>query len=248
MRLPPQPTYSESTAFHAGFALDGQKPDVIVVSSDRVLFHAHSTHLISTSQNAFNALMNVGAVADAKGGPVIIAVPEDSVLFNVVIHTIYSMSCVQYKPPVDVLLDAVGALKTYGILLRRFVVPGTPLYNHIFTELPRQPLNVFLVAAENKLEDLAVASSAHLHSLQLPTLSDEMVGRMGATYLRRLVELHVGRVENLKRLLLDAPKPHVDTVDCGFVQQKKLARAWALAAASIVWDIRPGMSACKFSD
>lgn len=136
-------------------------------------------------------------------------------------------------------MDALRVLRIYGIPLLQFVIPTTPLYNHILLEAPRRPLDVFVLAAENTLEDLAVVTSGHLLSLQLPDITDEMAERMGPLYLARLIRLHMDRVDALKRLLLDVPKPHVDTVDCAYVEQKELARAWALATASLIWEVRP---------
>ena len=170
----------------------------------------------------------------------IVAVPEHSDLFNVVMHTIYNLSCMQFRPPLATLLDAVRVLKTYGIPVGHFVVPDTPLYNHILSEMPRLPMEVYMMAAENKLEDLAVSSSSYLLSLQLPTVTDEMIDRMGSNYTRRLFMLHVDRVATLKRLLLGPLELHVDTQECGFLQQRELMREWAFATANMVWRIRPG--------
>ncbi|THH32086.1 hypothetical protein EUX98_g2123 [Antrodiella citrinella] len=238
----PEPMYSVSSTFQGEFTLDGKKTDAILITFDRIIFHVHTLYLDSVSKNGFNSLLNLGTRGSTVGVPVIITVPEDSSLFNIVIHTIYNMSCSEYYPPLDVLLDAVQALKTYGMPLHQFVVPDTPLYNHILLQAPRKPLDVFIIAAENDLEDLAVAASAHLLSLQLPDITDEMAARMGSFYLRRLFQLHMERVNDLKRALLEPPKTHVDTVSCGFVEQKKLARAWALAAAGLLWEVKPGMN------
>jgi len=241
LQLPPHPIYTVSAAFHADFVSDNKRPDVLLITSDYAIFHAHTRHLITTSQNRLNNLLNIETIRLAEG-TIIVTVPEDSALFNVVIHAIYSMPSSPYNPPLDILLDAVGVLKRYGIPLRCFVVPTTPLYEHILREAPREPLKTFVVATENNLEDLAVATSAYLHSQRLPDITTEQIERMGPIYLKRLILLHMERVNDLKRYLRDAPQRHVDVDGCGFVEQNVLARAWALAAASLVWDFCPGMS------
>ncbi|THH21313.1 hypothetical protein EUX98_g8409 [Antrodiella citrinella] len=243
MQYAPQTAYSVSHTFHAGFVANGQTPDTILVTPDHILFHAHTMYLSVTSQNGFNGLVDPAAAGPVTPGvPMIISVPEDAILFNVVIHTIYHLSCCEYNPPLDILLSAVNVLKRYGIHPQDVVVPTMPLYEHILLEAPRKPLDVFIVAAENRLEDLAVATSAHLHSLQLPDITDEMAERIGSLYLKRLIQLHVDRANDLKRALLDTPKTHLDTVDCGYVEQKNLERAWALAAANLLLTVQPGTS------
>ncbi|TCD64953.1 hypothetical protein EIP91_003411 [Steccherinum ochraceum] len=241
---PPQPLYSVSLSFHSEFQWNTLGPDTILISSDRVIFYAHTPVLLAASQNAFNGLLSDEGIESGReitAGPmIIVAVPAHSTLFNVILHTIYGMSCTQYRPPLGVLLEAVTELKTYGIPQGEFISPHKPIFHHILAETPRNPINVFLVASENDLELLAAATSAHLHSLHLPSITDEMANRMGPRYLKRLVNLHIDRLQYLKHVLLDPPKMHEDTVNCGFVEQKKLARAWAFAAASLVWDIRPG--------
>ncbi|KAH8081294.1 hypothetical protein BXZ70DRAFT_959678 [Cristinia sonorae] len=241
LHLPPQPTYSVSTAFHTNLVYDGQRPNVVLFTSDHVLFYAHISHLTTVSGNAFNGLLALNVVRNVTQGgtSLVVPVPEDSVLFNVIIHTIYSQPCNQYRPSIDTLLNAVRALKTYGVPLQRFVVPTTPLYHHIISEAPRRPIETYLVAAEHNLDAIAVASSAHLHSFPLFAITDDMAVQMGSIYLKRLVFLHIERVIHLARLILTPPKQHPDLPECGFVEQQRLSRAWALAAASLVGELRP---------
>lgn len=217
---------------------------MVLISSDGVLFYAHRFLLLEASDNAFNGSLGADAPGLRKelftGALRNVGVSTSSTVFNVVLHTIYGMSCKQFQPSLEVLLQAVKALKTYGIRLERVLSSNTPLYAHIVAEMPHDPIDVFLVAAENNVDALAIAASAHLHSVVLPEITDEMAYRMGPRYLKRLVTLHLRRVNYLKKLLMDMPKPHEDTPGCGRVEQRKLGRSWALAAASLVWDIRPG--------
>ncbi|TCD63984.1 hypothetical protein EIP91_004717 [Steccherinum ochraceum] len=242
LHLPPQRECSVSTAFHAELLAENSKPDVVLVSSDNVIFYAHTYLLLSLSDNSFNGLLGVEAIGMARGiviGPHwVVGVPTGSILFNVIIHTIYNISCKQFEPSLEVLLQAVASLKTYGISIDLAVGRDMPLYNHIVAEMPQSPIDVFLVAAENDLDTLAVAASAHLLSLSLPDITDEMADRMGPLYLKRLVSLHSERTGYLKQLLADVPKPHEDTANCGPAEQRKLSRAWALAASGLMWDIR----------
>ncbi|TCD60288.1 hypothetical protein EIP91_010422 [Steccherinum ochraceum] len=242
LQLPPHQEYSISTAFHADFLLDDQKPDVVLISSDRVLFYAHQSFLLATSNNTLNGLLSIqaiGTVIGSTAGSLSVLVPTGSTLFNVVLHTIYGISCKQFKPSLEVLLQAVKSLNTYGIAIDQVVGRNTPLFDHIVAETPKGPVDVFLVATEHNLDALAVAASAHLHSLVLPTITDEMAKRMGSTYLKRLMQLHLERTRFLRSLLLEVPTSHEDTTACGFTERKKLDEAWVLAATSVIWQIRP---------
>ncbi|TCD60427.1 hypothetical protein EIP91_010079 [Steccherinum ochraceum] len=249
LHISTQLQYTVSSAFHAELLVGDEKPDIVLVSSDHVLFYAHKSHILASSNNTFNGRLNVDAIGMVMGSPMgslwVVGVSTDSVLFNVVLHTLYGMSCSQFNPPLEALLHAVTSLKTYGISLDHVLSRNTPLYNLIVAETPRRPIDVFLVAAENDLDELAVTTSAHLLSLKMSDITDEMADRMGPRYLKRLALLHLDRMDYLKQLIMDIPQPHEDTPECGFIEQTKLARAWALAAASLVWDIRPGKSSTR---
>lgn len=117
-----------------------------------------------------------------------------------------------------------------------------PLFSLLLSFAPHRPIDTFVLAAAYGLEDVAVASSAHLLSFSLSTLTDELAERMGAIFLKRLFFLHLGRMEALKALLLAPPRPHLETQDCNASQQMTLTRAWALASAHLVWDARPNLS------
>ncbi|KAH8105140.1 hypothetical protein BXZ70DRAFT_998337 [Cristinia sonorae] len=234
--LPPQPTISNT--FNPELVMGGQFPNVVLLSTDGVLFYTHTSALLAGSGNGFNGLLSPDVLENIKqtqgsGPPWLIMVAEDSVLLNVVIHNVYKMRCDQFNPPLETLLDAVGALRTYGTPVHHF------LYRHIVSETPRRPMDVFLVAAENNLDTLAVVSSAHLLSLYLPSITDEMAGRMGSRYFKRLVMLHINREQSLKMLIQDSPAQHPETTACGFIQWRKFTRAWAFTAANMLGDIRP---------
>jgi hypothetical protein len=152
------------------------------------------------------------------------------------------MSCAHYAPSFFALESAVISLKTYGIPLRDRIANSTHLYTLLMSHAPLCPLELYALAASNDLYDLAVSTSSHLLSFTLASLTDEMAGRIGPVYLKRLFFLHFGRADALKRLLLSPPHLHAPTQMCDFADQKKLTRAWALASAYLAWDARPGQS------
>ncbi|KAG6337356.1 hypothetical protein ID866_1729 [Astraeus odoratus] len=233
---------SVSTTFFPGAQLHSLPPDLVLLSSDSVFFYVHSHILLSMSNNGFNSLLPPSPNVDSSPlGPVLI-LPEPSVVLNIVLHTIYDMSCSHYSPSFESLSAALAVMSTYGISVQKHVSRSTPLHALLLSHAPLYPLELYALAASYDLYDLAVPTSSHLLSFSLASLTDEMVDRIGPRYLKRLFFLHFGRADALKRLLLPPPHPHPPTATCDFVEQKKLTRAWALASAYLAWDARPGTS------
>jgi hypothetical protein len=174
------------------------------------------------------------------GNHVIVMLPETAEILNVVLHTMYMMPCTQFSPSLECIVQAVDALSKYGVPLKTFVAPSTPLYSLILARAPLFPIELYAVAAHNDLLELATAISSHLLAYNLSSLTDELALRIGPLYLKRLFFLHLGRNDALKRLLLSPPALHGPTPQCDFTEQKKLTRAWALATAYLAWDARPG--------
>jgi hypothetical protein len=200
------------------------------------------TKLLESSENSFNSLLpSIRERSDDTFGH-IIAVPESSVVLNVILHAIYNLSCAKYDPPFDAIAAAISALKAYGIPLHARLSPGSPIFSLLMSHAPVVPLELYTLAASYDLFDLAAIASQYLHSLSLASLTDDMAIRMGAVYLKRLFFMHYGRVEALKRILLAPPLSHSPTPQCDFTDQKGLTRAWALASASLAWDARAGES------
>lgn len=235
---------SISSSFFPGAQTSGLASDLILVSSDSVYFYVHSPILLSTSQNGFNSLLPVGFVREDPSRPEpILAVPERSSVLNVILHIIYHMSCTQYSPSFDILVEAVRTLKTYGISAKNVITPSTPLHGILLTHAADRALELFALASQNDLYDLAVSSSSFLLSISLSAITDQMAEQIGPIYLKRLFFMHLGRAEVLRNILLPPPYPHPPTSTCDTTQQKNLTRAWALASASLVWDARAGAHA-----
>ncbi|PCH41502.1 hypothetical protein WOLCODRAFT_17151 [Wolfiporia cocos MD-104 SS10] len=243
---------SVSTTFHPGANLNPLPADLVFISSDAVFFYVHSHQVLGASENGFRALLpaKVSPKSVIKGANSnldldfgsIIPLPEPAPVLNIVLHTIYEISFAHYSPALDTLIAAVEALSSYGVPVAQHCAPGSPLYTLLLAQAPIAPLEVYALAAQHDLYELAVPTSAHLLGYHLATLNDEHARKMGAVYLRRLFFLHLGRVDALKRLLLPPPYPHAPTPECDFVEQKKLTRAWALASAYLAWDARPDLS------
>lgn len=204
-------------------------------------FYVNSEKLLRASDNNFNSLLPPSSHdGDENFGP-IIAVPNSSIVLNIILHAIYEMSCAQYTPTFNSLSNALAALKIYGVSLHRRVAPSTPLFALLMSHAPIVPLPLYTLAASHDLYDLAAFTSSYMHSIPLSELTDEMAEAIGPVYLKRLFFLHYGRADALKRIIVAPPHPHAPTPQCDFNEQKKVTRAWALASAYLAWDARPGM-------
>ena len=230
---------SVSTTFYPGAEHTPFPADIVFLSSDGVFFYAHHQIVSNASDNAFQGLLST-ITPGTKEQETVITVPDNSTAFNVVLHTVYDISCAHYSPSFETLCEAVNRMAFYGISPKKYIVPSSPLYVLLLSHAPLYPLELYALAASHDIYDLAVSTSSHLLSFPLASLTDEMADRIGPVYLKRLFFLHFGRSDALKRVLLPPPHPHAPTPSCDFTEQKKLTRAWALASAYLAWDARPG--------
>jgi len=161
---------------------------------------------------------------------------------NILLYTVYDISCAHHSPTFPSLVTAVNRLPVYGIRPKVRIAPSTPLFSLLLSHAPLFPLELYALSASHDLYDLAVSTSPYLLSFPLATLTDEMAERIGPVYLKRLFFLHFGRSDAMKRVLLPPPNLHAPTASCDFAEQKKLTRAWTLASAYLAWDARPDLS------
>ncbi|KAG6821228.1 hypothetical protein H0H93_002338 [Arthromyces matolae] len=223
------PLIAVSTTFHPDARLRQAPPDIVLRSLDAVYFYVH-TDIIPKQLHQSSVDVDV------------LDVHEPSQVLNIILHAIYDISCAHFSPEFSHINDAVKRLSLFGIDPKSVINLATPLFTLLLSYAPHYPLEIYTLAASNDLHDLAVASSPHLLSFPLSSLTDEMAQAIGPVYLKRLFFLHFGRVDALKRILLSPPHPHSPTSTCDFSDQKKITRAWALASAYLAWDARPDIS------
>jgi len=242
MRSPAESSLvSISTTFYPG-APYIPVADIVLLSNDSVWFYADRAKLLESSENGFKSMLSSTRERSDDLFDNIIAVHESSIILNIVLHAIYDISCAQYNPSFDAIVEAISSLSTYGVPPHSRLSPTSSLFSLLTSYAPIMPLELYTLAASYDIYDLAAVASQYLHSLSLASMSDDLVVRMGAVYLKRLFFLHYGRVDALKRILLAPPVTHTPTPQCDFTEQKKLTRAWALASASLVWEARADIS------
>ena len=233
---------SVSTTFYPGATIDSLPTDIILLSIEPVVFYVHTARLLSVSGNGFNQLVSgITSTRRANDPDPIIPLPESSAVVNIILHTVYGMSCTHFAHTFEELSLAVAALPKYGLSVHTHLAPSAPLASTLLSYAQTSPLDVYTLAASLDVPHLASSASPYLLSFALPNLTDEQAIAMGPIYLKRLVFLHLGRTDALKRLLLTPPRPHAPTPQCDNAEQKWVTRAWALASAYLMLDARPDM-------
>lgn len=169
--------------------------------------------------------------------------PELSPVFNIVLHIVYGWSSAAFTHSLDDIAAAITALKTYGMSPSTCLAQHTPLYTLLLAHASLRPLEIYALAAEHGVENIALAVSSQLVACHLDEITDVLLVRMGARYLLRLAKLQAALMEKLRDLMLTPPEGHLSTSVCGFAQQRTLMGAWALATANLSWKARPGASA-----
>lgn len=179
--------------------------------------------------------------------PPLFILPEGSDILNVVMCTVYDLSCDVDVPTSECIASATESMKKYGMTpLQRFISRGMPLYNTFLNRAPLCPMATYAFAGAENLEDLAVATSSYTLHLKLHLLPDETVAKMGVSYHYRLHKLHGTRIAALKGMLDSPLFPHVAKPHCSARQRQIVSRAYNLATAQVFYNASPGTSPNKY--
>lgn len=233
--------FAQSSTFHRTSRLDKLPPDVVLVSTDNVLFSVHAHRLLRLSNNHFAGLL-WKSFSEASVCSAFLAVDDNASVLTVVLHIIYEMYSDLNSFGFDELAAAIASLRRYGVQLEQLIAPRTPLMERLLGFAPVRGIELFAIAAQNDLESLAIPVSSHLLSYPIAEFPDHLASRMTSRYLKRLYDLKVNRMAALRDLLLMPPEGHPPSAECGFEERIRLVRAWALAAARFAWDAAAGTS------
>ena len=229
-----------STTFFPGAQHSTVPSDLILISADRVLFHLHTNRVLTPSTNGFAHKWPPQSCSVNSSSVPMILVPEPSPLMNLVLHCVYNLPCTRFSSRAEDVSDCVTTIVKYGLPLAAYASQGGALYNLVLSKAPTAGINMYTLAAQHGLDQLAVAVSPFLLSFDLAALTDDLARRMGPVYLRRLVFLHLGRSAALKRLLSPPLNYHLPDDTCGTLEHDALMNAWSLAVAPLAWNARPG--------
>ncbi|KAI0365637.1 hypothetical protein BV20DRAFT_722685 [Pilatotrama ljubarskyi] len=228
-----------STAFQPSLRIDDRLPDIVIISSDNVYFYVHQHRVLNASTNNMGGLLLFDPAAFPHGFLPSLRLPESGDVLNVVLHTMYGLSCLHFHPTLETVEAALDALIKYGLPMQTHAAPYQPLHQLILSHAPYRPIETYALAGKHELDDLAVTISGHLLSFDLSRVTDDLATKMGPVYLKRLFLLHQTRLHALKEILLRPPAAHPTTPGCNPTEHGKLTRAWALATAQLVWDATP---------
>ncbi|KAK7676496.1 hypothetical protein QCA50_020570 [Cerrena zonata] len=236
-------SFSMSTAFSAYMNFGDGGPDVVLMSRDAVHFFVRRNRLLNVSNNQFALLLSPYIDSSFQTAQQPIQLTEDAQTLNIVLHILYGVSFHVYSPSLEILLQAIQTLEKYGVVLSTHLIPGTPLFDDIVLKTPYQPLEVYIVAADHDLFQLAQIASGYLLSISLLSIPRMQISRLNSDYLAMLYNLHIARTLVLQRLISRPPDEHEATFQCGFSAYQAMKSAWSVATSSFILNANPDVSA-----
>ncbi|KAK7443734.1 hypothetical protein VKT23_015516 [Stygiomarasmius scandens] len=220
-------------------------PDLILLSSDGVVFYVNEDSLLRASDNSFSGLLPIAA--NDKIERVRHLHKTHSSELNIILHILYNMDCAQYNPQLSTIISAIDHLPQYGYTPKQWISSKNFIYHLLLVQAPLYPLDIYCLCGKHELYELATAVSPHLLSLDLSTLTDEHAERMGSVLLARLFKLQRARVAALLNSIMPPPPLHIPTEECGYEDQQSMSSAWTMTAAYFSWSAKPGeLEACPF--
>ncbi|ESK92736.1 hypothetical protein Moror_15909 [Moniliophthora roreri MCA 2997] len=216
-------------------------PNIILLSSDFCSFYADESSLLLYSNNNFRGLLPLLSQEREQQHIFLQDVPSSELEF--ILRAIYNIPTRTHTvegniSDFQILSKCINWLPIFGIQPKSIIVPYTHLFDKILSFAPLDPLEVYALVAHYDMHDLAIAVSPHTLPVESSNITEDLAQRMGASYLLRLLRLHIGREEILKNLLGTEPDLHDETAECGFEDQKSLGRMWNMGVASLTWFVR----------
>ena len=107
-------------------------PDTVLVSNDGVHFDVHCSRFPEFSGNNFGGLL---APPPDRTNARSIQLPEDSQIVNLILHVVYGVYFRPSSPSRQTLLATLRALHKYGIRPSFYVVPNSPIFDNLISDL-----------------------------------------------------------------------------------------------------------------
>ncbi|KAG8752138.1 hypothetical protein FRC14_007303 [Serendipita sp. 396] len=225
----PNEELSISTTFYPREDYPG---DLFLITNDNVYFVVHKRVLFEHSSNKFGGYLDDPALSWFQ-------VPESSTILNLILHVLYDFDPSSYKPTLAQISILLDTLPLYGVDVIASFSEGKNLFKITLDHSLVSGLETYALVCKHSLEVLAVKCSHNLLSTPLYSLTDEHCISMGPIYLRRLVFLHLGRLERLRSLLKPPPKSHTPSLLCDALDQRtRLEKPWKEAVNELCWDLR----------
>ncbi|KAL0062785.1 hypothetical protein AAF712_010323 [Marasmius tenuissimus] len=175
--------------------------DMILLTSDSIIFYIDEATLLRVSANSFKSLLPL--TTEDKSQRVLFMRDISSDELDIMLQAVYNVpgSTIPGKTDIQVLLSAVDQFMDYGISAATFITSTSHLYQYLLACAPLHPLEIYALAAQHDIGSLATTASVHTLVLELSDISEELSKRMGSVYLLKLFQLHITRTETLKKLL-----------------------------------------------
>lgn len=189
-------------------------PDVVIRASDDGSFAVHSQKIAAATLNGFGGLFTdrTGHMANQLAT---FRIKETFEVLRVIVYTIYSLSCDEHKPSLECLRIALSGLNEYGITpLQHYIFRGSPLFSTLLLEADTHPFEIYALAGQYKLEDLAIDSSTKTTHLSIIACPADYAETMGVPYLQRIYGLHDARERRVKEMFHIEPKWHPQNPHC----------------------------------
>ncbi|KAK7692358.1 hypothetical protein QCA50_003983 [Cerrena zonata] len=232
-------TETTSTVFHRYCLLGDESPDTILISTDEVHFYVHRKQIMGASDSLWAGLLISSPESLPSSS---LHVTEYAPTLEIILRSIYRLSLEDYSATLETVLAAINAMKMHGISLKSHISPGMPLFNALVDKLPSAPLEVYCVAAENDLFELACEASKYLLHMSMSSVTDVIALRLGHLYLRMLFDLLSERTRILQRLVIQPPPQHPPTALCGSDEYRGLQSAWSKMACTPILSGGPDTS------
>lgn len=234
---------SVSTIFSPANREGGAIPDTVLCSTDGVSFYISMQAITMRVPTAFATAVplvpNVERQNTLSGA---FAVSCDSVTLTIILQALYGLSSASIAPDVDAIDCALDLMLPNGIDPQAIVLPNTPLYVLLASQVPQEPMKVYAVAAQHSMEELARQASSHLLGYDLRNVDDSLAQKMGPIYLKRLFRLHEERMKELNGLIIHPPDFHPPSNTCTAERQSSLRTEWGLCIVRVLQDAKPSLS------
>ncbi|KAG7091395.1 hypothetical protein E1B28_010432 [Marasmius oreades] len=221
---------------------DSRSPiNMILLSSDLIVFYVNESTLLKASTNSFNNMLP--RETKGKFERLLFLSDTTSSELDLILRAIYNISS-DVAPPANTdvrnVTGVIDKFPSFGIQPRKCITSKSRLFQYLLSCAPIYPLHIYALAAHHDMDDLAVAVSSHTLVRDLSEITDDLANRMGSRYLMRLFQLHLTRTQTLKNLLATQLGLHTPTARCGFDGQRLLKQKWILAVAALLYAVKPG--------
>ncbi|KAG2011358.1 hypothetical protein CC2G_011487 [Coprinopsis cinerea AmutBmut pab1-1] len=226
----PEPI-SVSTSFYPGS--HSQPHNIVFKTSDSVLFYLNIPAMQRLSHTAFNSLIPPNTTTSSSEEDQAIDVPESSAVFDVLAHALYDISCAAHTHPLEVILSAIDRMSLYSITPTHLIFPGSHLYQLLLNHASTSPLQIYALAGQHGIHELAVHSSQYSMLYPISAMTDDLACRTGAVYLKKLLVLHTFRHDTFKRIISRPLELHPSSSDCDPHERAELEYAWVVATTGL---------------